>query len=94
MGLRMMEREGRVELIVESTGDSALVEGADLAGEGATTQLRSRLRWIVLRQFPEIPDLRHFPVPLQQQQQVVRGARRAAEDDVNVNGAVCDSEAA
>lgn len=37
-----------MELIIESTGDNALVEGAEVAGEGATTKLHSRLRWIVL----------------------------------------------
>ena len=101
----MTEREGRVELIDESTGDEALV-GADVAGEGGDDRvaLEVGLRRIVLRQFPETPGkqqeqglpprtqehLRHFAVPLQRQQRVVRLARRAAEVDVGVDRAVCD----
>ena len=54
---KMTERGGRVELIVETSGDGAHEEGAEGAGECGNDgdELEDGLCGILLRQFPETP---------------------------------------
>ena len=105
VGLEDDGEGGRVELIEDDEAlVGADVRAGVPEGGDDRDALEVGLRRIVLRQFPETPGkqqeqglpprtqehLRHFAVPLQRQQRVVRRAGRAADVDVDVDRAVCD----